>query len=137
MRWGHWTQAGWRRTAIAVLLGYALIIQALWSQAGLVRAAEAAASDPMSALCAVASGRTDPMGPAAPDRPHGDLCCILACAAAGAGTAWPAVLPTGAAVPAPGEIAPALLQSAPQAVAETRLPRRFNARAPPRSDLLS
>ncbi|WP_395680516.1 hypothetical protein [Inquilinus sp.] len=137
MRRGQWTRASWKRTAIAVLLGYALIIQALWSQAGLVRAAEAAAFDPMSALCAVASGRTDPTAPAAPEQPHGDLCCTLACAAAAAGMAGPAVLPAGAAVPAPGEAVRIVLRSPSRTFIETRLPRRFNARAPPRSDLLS
>lgn len=137
MRRGHGMKAGWKRTAIAVLLGYALIIQALWSQAGLVRAAEAAAFDPMAALCAVAAGRTDPKVPAAPDRPHGDLCCTLACAAAATGAAGPAVLPAGIAIPAPGEAAPALIRPQPQSFAEAQPPRGFSARAPPRSDLPS
>lgn len=122
---------------MAVLLGYALIIQALWSQAGLVRAAEASAFDPLSALCAVASGRTDPKAPAVPGQPHGDLCCTLACAAAAAGMAGPAVLPAGTAVPAPGEDVLVLAQAAPRAFAEPQTARGFSARAPPGSDLLS
>lgn len=122
---------------MAVLLGYALTIQALWSQAGLVRAAEAAALDPLSALCAVASGRTDPKAPAVPGQPHGDLCCTLACAAAATGMAAPAVLPAGAAVPAPGEDVLVLVQAAPQAFTERQPPRGFSARAPPGSDFLS
>jgi hypothetical protein len=123
---------GWRRTAIAVLLGYALFIQALWSQAGPAQAA-GYAFDPLTGLCEFhePSQGPDRDSPAAPrPKPHDDSCCTLACAGSGA-AAGVALLPAAFEPPVPTSAASGVSAFPGSDIAVAREWRSFTARAPP------
>lgn len=123
-------RAGWKRTAVAVMLGYVLIIQALWSQAGLVRAAEFG-FDPMTGLCSFDGPRHAPRDGDAPGPgAHGNLCCAAACAAFG-GMPGLALLPSVAALPRPSAAGVASGAAAASPIPPARGWRPFAARAPP------
>ncbi|MBJ6128220.1 hypothetical protein [Microvirga splendida] len=71
---------GWTRAAIAVVMAYAFVLQALLlSASGAVHAA-AAAAEPQGIIC-LQDGSSAPDH--SPAKAHGNLCCTLSCHGSG------------------------------------------------------
>jgi hypothetical protein len=93
---------GWTRAAIAAVMAYAFVLQALLlSASGAVHAASV--GQPLGIIC-VQDGSSAPDHSPAQD--HGNLCCTLSCHGSGAA--------------GPGPVAVALERIAPLAVASSR-----------------
>lgn len=127
-RRGGWGLAG--RGAGAVLLAFAVLLQAVLPGHGTVRAA-APAFNPAAAICTAhpdLAGRPDD-GDRAPAGPH-DSCCTLLCGAGGVPP--PALLPAaGPAFPPPTRLRSTYGRPAGAPRRPSRRRGRHGARAPP------
>lgn len=94
---------GVRRAALAVLLAYALLVQALWAAtgpmggpAGMGGMGMGAGFDPAASLCLADPSAAPPAGHDGPgDAPdHGRFCCILGCGALASAAALPPATPS-------------------------------------------
>ncbi|MBF9197522.1 hypothetical protein [Microvirga terrestris] len=86
---------GWTRAAIAAVMAYAFVLQALLlSVSGAVHAASAA--DPLGIIC-LQDGSSAPDHSPAND--HGSLCCTLSCHGSGAAGPGPAAVLRGRIAP--------------------------------------
>lgn len=118
-------RAGWRRSAIALVCGYGLLLHAVLLALGSGLAA-APSPLPQHVLC-LPSGASGPDGQGKPE--HGPLCCALGCLA-GANAVPPA--PAAFLPSRSTDFAAASFQPAPQpAVAFGHLAYPLGARAPP------